>query len=159
MKALRKDSLYANELSANFQQIQENYRYINFIETLPYKKIGLVSWLSLLAPFTKLIICINIKVVEKRSAILGLPASRETVVALNASHSEICRFASEDDEGYQRVSQLIADLASSAIQNVMEPSLPNSPNYSESTMLVDHLEAGFCKMSKKKRLGCWTTNR
>lgn len=123
MKALKKDSLYANELSANSQQIQENYRYINFIETLPYKKIGLV--------------------VEKRSAALGSPASRETVVALNASHSQICRFASEDDEEYQRVSQLIADLASSAIEDVMERSLPDSPNYSESTMLEDHLEAGF----------------
>lgn len=109
-------------------------------------------------PFTKLIIFINIKVVEKRSAALGSPASRETVVALNASHSQICRFASEDDEEYQRVSQLIADLASSAIEDVMERSLPDSPNYSESTMLEDHLEAGFCKMNKK-RLGCWRTNR
>lgn len=43
LNALTKEDLYANELSANFQQLQENYRYLNFHETLPLKKIGLVS--------------------------------------------------------------------------------------------------------------------
>lgn len=48
LSALKKDDLYANELSSNFQQLQEDYRYLNFFETLPLKSFGLVSeWLSL----------------------------------------------------------------------------------------------------------------
>jgi hypothetical protein len=42
--ALKRDDLYGRELAANFQQLQENYQYLNFYETLPVKKIGLVSW-------------------------------------------------------------------------------------------------------------------
>lgn len=44
LNALKKDGLYASELSANFGQLLENYRYLNFYETLPYKSIGLVSF-------------------------------------------------------------------------------------------------------------------
>lgn len=43
LSALKKDDLYANELSSNFQQLQEDYRYLNFFETLPLKSFGLVS--------------------------------------------------------------------------------------------------------------------
>lgn len=43
MNALKKDDLYASELSSNFQQIQEKYKYLNFYETLPLKSFNLVS--------------------------------------------------------------------------------------------------------------------
>lgn len=43
MSALKKDDLYATELSSNFQQIQEQYQYLNFYETLPLKNFNLVS--------------------------------------------------------------------------------------------------------------------
>lgn len=43
LRALKKDDLYANELSSNFSQLLENYRYLNFYETLPLKSFGLVS--------------------------------------------------------------------------------------------------------------------
>lgn len=43
LAALKKEDLYAAELSSNFQQLQENYRYLNFYETLPLKSFGLVS--------------------------------------------------------------------------------------------------------------------
>ena len=43
LNALRKGDLYAAELVANFQQLQERYKYLSFYETLPLKKIGLVS--------------------------------------------------------------------------------------------------------------------
>lgn len=43
MNALKKDDIYATELSSNFQQIQEQYQYLNFYETLPLKGFNLVS--------------------------------------------------------------------------------------------------------------------
>lgn len=42
LSALKKDSLYASELLSSFQQLQEDYRYLNFYETLPLKSFGLV---------------------------------------------------------------------------------------------------------------------
>lgn len=45
LNALKKGDLYASELAASFQQLQERYQYLNFYETLPLKKIGLVSYL------------------------------------------------------------------------------------------------------------------
>lgn len=43
LNALKKGDLYASELAANFQQLQESYKYLNVYETVPLKKIGLVS--------------------------------------------------------------------------------------------------------------------
>ncbi|KAE8132323.1 hypothetical protein BDV38DRAFT_261751 [Aspergillus pseudotamarii] len=45
MNALKSDDLYAREISSNFQQLLENYRYLNFCETLPLKNFGLVCLL------------------------------------------------------------------------------------------------------------------
>lgn len=55
------------------------------------------------------------KLVDKNSAILGLPDSREKAVALNANHEEICRFASEENDNYKHVSTLIVDFVNSAM--------------------------------------------
>ena len=43
LKALARGSLYAQELSANFDKLLENYQYLSFYETLPFKSIGIVS--------------------------------------------------------------------------------------------------------------------
>ncbi|KAE8321654.1 hypothetical protein BDV39DRAFT_210507 [Aspergillus sergii] len=118
MNALKSDDLYAREISSNFQQLFEKYRYLNFCETLPLKNFGLI--------------------VEMRSATLGLPDSRETVVALDADHESICRFASEDDDDYRRVSSLIVELAAS----VTEPSL-RSFSTSGSTYVAEKANATF----------------
>ncbi|KAB8228480.1 uncharacterized protein BDW43DRAFT_315849 [Aspergillus alliaceus] len=40
MNTLKPDGLYAREISSNFQQLLENYRYLNFCETLPLKSFG-----------------------------------------------------------------------------------------------------------------------
>ncbi|GJP87866.1 hypothetical protein CBS147320_9138 [Aspergillus niger] len=96
LKALSKGSLYALELSANFDKLLENYKYLSFYETLPFKSIGIV--------------------VEKESAVLGLPDSREKAVALNADHEEICRFHCDKDDRYQYVSSLIVELANSGTE-------------------------------------------
>lgn len=48
LNALKKGDIYASELSSNFQQLLENYRYLNFYETLSFKNLGLVSQISLI---------------------------------------------------------------------------------------------------------------
>jgi hypothetical protein len=42
MNALKENDLYANELSANFQQLLGDYHYINFYENLPLRSFGIV---------------------------------------------------------------------------------------------------------------------
>ncbi len=48
MEALKKDSLFGQELIENFRHQIEDYYVLSFVETLQYKKIGLVRHLSLL---------------------------------------------------------------------------------------------------------------
>jgi hypothetical protein len=43
MEALKKDSLFSDELIENFKHQLEDYRVLSFFETLPYKKLDLVS--------------------------------------------------------------------------------------------------------------------
>ncbi|GKZ47865.1 hypothetical protein AbraIFM66951_011440 [Aspergillus brasiliensis] len=120
LKALSKGSLYALELSANFDKLLENYRYLSFYETLPFKSIGIV--------------------VEKESAVLGLPDSREKAVALNADHEEICRFHCDEDDNYQYVSSLIVELANSGTET--RP-LTSCFDESGSTLLADEADPCF----------------
>lgn len=42
MKALKKDSLFGEELVNNFRHQLEDFFVVSFYESLPYKKIGLV---------------------------------------------------------------------------------------------------------------------
>lgn len=126
LNALKKDDLYATELSSNFQQIQEQYQYLNFYETLPLKSFNLI--------------------VERSSAVLGLSDTREKKIALNANHEEICRFASEDDENYRHVSALLVDLVKTAIHSFEEQSIVESFNSFDSNLvdgLVEEREPSF----------------
>lgn len=76
-----------------------------------------------------------------RSATLGLPDSREMVVALDADHESICRLASEDDDDYRRVSSLIVELAAS----VTGPSLRSFSTLG-STYVAEKVNANFCML-------------
>ena len=69
------------------------------------------------------------KIVEMRSATLGLPDSSETVLALDADQKSICRFASEDDDDYQRVSSLIVELVASANEPSLKSFSTPGPTY------------------------------
>ncbi|KAF5865771.1 hypothetical protein ETB97_002284 [Aspergillus alliaceus] len=100
MNTLKPDGLYAREISSNFQQLLENYRYLNFCETLPLKSFG--------------------------------PA-----FALDADHGPICGFASEEDEAYKRVSSLIVELVTSAIDVSGEQSSVRSLKSSGSILVVE----------------------
>ncbi|OJJ41230.1 hypothetical protein ASPWEDRAFT_731886 [Aspergillus wentii DTO 134E9] len=133
LNALKKDDLYANELSSNFQQLLENYRYLNFYETLPFKSFGMI--------------------VEKNSATFGLPGSRETAIALNADHEEICRYASEYDEDYKHISALIVELADSATKEFGEKSLFGNLSGSESTLVADESDPAFFVMPYARNPG------
>jgi hypothetical protein len=44
IEALKKDSLFANDLVQDFKYELENYWILSFYETLPLKKLGLVSY-------------------------------------------------------------------------------------------------------------------
>jgi hypothetical protein len=46
MESLKKDRLYSDELIQNFRHQLENYYVLSFSETLPFKKVGLVSTMA-----------------------------------------------------------------------------------------------------------------
>lgn len=149
MNALKKDDLYATELSSNFQQIQEQYQYLNFYETLPLKSFNLVSKYL---PFTAALDAHPIQIVERSSAVLGLPDTREKKIALNANHEEICRFASEDDENYRHVSAFLVDLVKTRM-DFEEQSIVERFNSLGSTLVdgsVEEHEPSFCKFKQAK---------
>ncbi|PYI10351.1 kinesin [Aspergillus sclerotiicarbonarius CBS 121057] len=130
LKALARGSLYAQELSANFDKLLENYQYLSFYETLPFKGIGII--------------------VEKHSAVLGLPDSREKAVALNGDHDAICRFPREEDDDYQYVSSLIVELARSATET---RAVMSCFSESDSTLLADEANSSFFMMPYARNPG------
>lgn len=93
------------------------------------------------------------KIVEKNSAILGLPDSREKAIALNAHHEEICKFVSEEDENYKHVSASIVDFVQSAIMPQKKPSLVETFNSLDTTLVDDWVEPRFCRLIKDKSYG------
>ncbi|KAL1985939.1 hypothetical protein VTN96DRAFT_7204 [Rasamsonia emersonii] len=103
MTALKQNELYASELFSNFQQLVKSYQFLSFYETRSFKNLGLV--------------------VDKTSATLNLPDSRETQIALDADHKNICKFASALDENYKQVSRNIVHMANCATKAFEEQSL------------------------------------
>jgi hypothetical protein len=61
-----------------------------------------------------------IQIVDKRSATLGLPLDRETQIALNANHSDICKFEAIESDDYELVEENIVELAERALNAVAE---------------------------------------
>lgn len=98
------------------------------------------------------------KIVDKSSAILGLPDSRETAIPLNADHESVCRFACEDDEGYKHVSTLIVDLASSATQvgrehSPLETCSSTATSFVVSSLAPETPDQGFCRLVEARSFG------
>lgn len=60
------------------------------------------------------------QIVDKRSATLGLPLNRETQIALDANHSDICKFEAIDSDDYEQVEDNIVQLAQRALLAVKE---------------------------------------
>lgn len=55
MEALKKDSLFADNIIEDFKHQLENFFILNFFETLPYKNLGLVGYLYILVCVSVLI--------------------------------------------------------------------------------------------------------
>lgn len=57
---------------------------------------------------------------DKESATLGLPGTREKQIPLDADHSKICKFESEDSPIYKQVADNVSELAERAIRKHRE---------------------------------------
>ncbi|KAI0102566.1 hypothetical protein GGR51DRAFT_286998 [Nemania sp. FL0031] len=94
MEALKRNSIFADTFIDDFRQHLEDYLILSFYETRPMGKLGII--------------------VDKRSATLGLPGTRELQIGLDADHREICKFKSEGDPIFKQVSQNILFLLEAA---------------------------------------------
>jgi len=56
-------------------------------------------------------------VVERNSAVLGLPGEREIKIDMHADHSNICKFEDEDGQDFRPVWQEIQALIEAATKN------------------------------------------
>ncbi|MCJ1350988.1 MAG: hypothetical protein MMC33_000970 [Icmadophila ericetorum] len=100
LEALKKDSLFAQDLIDNFRHRLEDFYIVSFLETLPYKNHGFI--------------------VEKKSATLGLPGMRETTIAMAADHTSICKFESDQGDDYELVVYNIVKLSEQAVKALAE---------------------------------------
>lgn len=58
--------------------------------------------------------------VDKESAVLGLPGEREVKHGLHADHSNICKFKDEDGEDFRPVWQEIQALVEDAVKHAAQ---------------------------------------
>ncbi|KAL7619842.1 hypothetical protein AAE478_010387 [Parahypoxylon ruwenzoriense] len=65
----------------------------------------------------------NTVVVNKESSILGLPGSREKQIPLDANHSNICKFSSDNDPTYKQVADNVVEMIKEAIKAYDDRSL------------------------------------
>jgi len=100
MEALKGDSLFADTFVQHFRQLLEDYYILSFFETRPFKKLGTI--------------------VDKKSATLGLPGTREKQIAMDADHSHICKFERDDNDAYEQVADNMVELIANAIQAVAD---------------------------------------
>ncbi|KAF4448228.1 hypothetical protein F53441_8335 [Fusarium austroafricanum] len=77
LDTLREDSDQATQRFEQARHLFERCLVASFFEGRPYGKMGLI--------------------VDKQSAILNLPGTREKQIAMDADHSSICKFDSADD--------------------------------------------------------------
>ncbi|KAH0545468.1 hypothetical protein FGG08_000469 [Glutinoglossum americanum] len=102
-------------------------------------------------------------VVEKRSAVLGLPG--EEVVAVHADHRDICRFESAEDMNYRPVWIRIEDFATEAARKLGEREgvrLARQPVHKsgfQEAVVVKEVEAGLSEVSMSKVEGPSSRNR
>ncbi|KAI9656999.1 MAG: Serine active site containing protein 1 [Trizodia sp. TS-e1964] len=93
---VERHSVYLNTINDDFRTCLEDFEFISFFETRNF------------GPFRAL-------VVEPESATLGLMPEREKQLGLDANHSQICKFESEEDPRYKQVESNIIHLINKAI--------------------------------------------
>ncbi|RYP45994.1 hypothetical protein DL768_007744 [Monosporascus sp. mg162] len=96
LDALKKKSESATKRFEQSRHLYERCLIVNFFEGQPYGKLGII--------------------VDKDSATLGLPGSREKQVATHADHSSICKFDSVDTSACRLVLGTITTEISRALE-------------------------------------------
>ncbi|RYP18627.1 hypothetical protein DL765_003834 [Monosporascus sp. GIB2] len=96
LDALKKKSDSATKRFEQSRHLYERCLIVNFFEGQPYGKLGII--------------------VDKDSATLGLPGSREKQVATHADHSSICKFDSVDTSACKLVLGTIATEIARALE-------------------------------------------
>ncbi|KAI1085805.1 hypothetical protein F5B20DRAFT_519816 [Whalleya microplaca] len=94
MTALKKGSSFLDIISDDFRQLLDDFQILSFYETKPLGSFGIV--------------------VNQKSAVLGLPGVREKQIPLDANHSNICKFGSEQDPRYIQVADNIVKMINNA---------------------------------------------
>ncbi|KAJ8130607.1 hypothetical protein O1611_g3021 [Lasiodiplodia mahajangana] len=100
MDALKGNSLFLSTITDDFRQLLEDFQVLSFYETRPLGRFGIV--------------------VDRKSALLGLPGTRERQIPVDADHSGICKFASIEDPRYILVEDNIAWMVSNATSHALE---------------------------------------
>ncbi|KAI1200124.1 hypothetical protein F5X97DRAFT_294153 [Nemania serpens] len=94
MAALSKNSTFLSTITDDFRQMLEDFQIISFYETRRLAPFGIV--------------------VDSKSALLGLPGTRERQIPVDADHRGICKFASDEDPRYKLVEDNIAQMVTNA---------------------------------------------
>ncbi|KAI0400737.1 hypothetical protein F4802DRAFT_583836 [Xylaria palmicola] len=94
MTALKSSSTFLSIITDDFRQLLEDFQIISFYETRPLGPLGIV--------------------VDPKSALLGLPGTRERQIPLDADHRGICKFDSNEDSRYKQVEDNIAQMINNA---------------------------------------------
>ncbi|GAP88045.1 hypothetical protein SAMD00023353_3200950 [Rosellinia necatrix] len=97
MAALKGNSTFLSTITDDFRQMLEDFQILSFYETRPLGSLGIV--------------------VDRKSALLGLPGTRERQIPIDADHRGICKFASSEDPRYRLVEDNIAQM----VMNVTSP--------------------------------------
>ncbi|KIW67282.1 hypothetical protein PV04_06547 [Phialophora macrospora] len=95
---LKHNSIFSERLRDEFRHQLEDYKILSFYET---KRLG------------------PDLIVDAHSAILGLPGTRETAIALDGDHRSICKYP-EPNAAYQQVEDGLAKLVEGALQTPVE---------------------------------------
>ncbi|EXL39944.1 hypothetical protein FOCG_17446 [Fusarium oxysporum f. sp. radicis-lycopersici 26381] len=107
LDALKENSDQATQRFEQARHLPERCLFVSFYEGDPYGKIGLI--------------------VDKKSATLNLPGTREKQIAMQADHSTICKFESADSPACELVLGTIADEVDRALTMDGPVSAPLAP--------------------------------
>lgn len=125
MQALSHGSLFADVLQANWRHQLNLYKIVSFYEKEDEHHVSLdYSFLQIDRTET-----LQVRIVRRSSAVIGLPGDIENQVGIDASHSEICRFDPSimmDMDNYEKVQGNFQELYEGALGR-QGKILPNAP--------------------------------
>ncbi|KAI1376310.1 hypothetical protein F4677DRAFT_445568 [Hypoxylon crocopeplum] len=131
LSALERGSVFLDAVTDDFRQFLQDFQILSFYETLPIGHFGIV--------------------VDRHSAVLGLPGTREKQIPLDADHRNICKFKSEDLR-YYHVEDNIVKMINNALSFQCRPITRTSfPEGNTSTYEGEYntsLQAGYYNSCK-----------